>query len=128
MKPAALKNGEKIKLIFSLAGDGNNQDAKYYNQVIVVSQQSGDTCNVLVPVNHGFADTDGEKVFTYFSPEDESARLVMMATEKLSEIKNLSDIKAPAFPLYKNVIYNKDAEDWIKNHYPTVLGFVGTTN
>ena len=128
MNPAALKNGEKVKLLFWLTGDGNNQSGKYYNQLIVVSQETGDTCNVLVPVNHGFADTDGEKVFTYFSPEDESARLIMMEAEKLAEIKNVSDIKAPAFPKYNDVIYNKDAEVWIRNNYPTVVGFVGTRN
>lgn len=128
MRPAALKNGEKIKLVFSLTGDGNNQDGQYYNQLIVVSQDSGDTCNVLIPVNHGFDESDGEKVFTYFSPEDESARLIMMETEKLAEIKNVRDIKAPSFPKYNDVIYNKDAEDLIRNNYPTVFGFVGTRN
>jgi hypothetical protein len=39
-----------------------------------------------------------------------------------------NEIKAPAFPKYNNVIYNKDAEDWIRNNYPTVVGFVGTRN
>jgi hypothetical protein len=127
LQPLALKNGERIKLIFSMTGPGDNRDDKYYNQILAVSQESGDTCNILVPFNHGFKQEDGDSVFNYFNPESDVARILSSDEDKLQSLTNIDSIKSD-FPKYQRVIYEPKYDRWLKNDFPTVVGAIGTQN
>lgn len=127
IQPNALKDGERIKLLFTIYGNTDNREDKYYNQVVAVSVESGDTCNILVPVNHGFTEEDGNKVFNYFSPEGQSAELAMLDFDNLKDINDINSVKHE-FPKYQKVIYDPQFDKWQKNNFPTVMGFIGTQN
>lgn len=127
MNPTALKDGERIKLLFAMVGNTDNQEDKYYNQIIAVSQESGDTCNILVPVNHGLTLDDDDKIFNYFSPTSQNAKMGMLDPENLANFGNIDSIKAE-FPKYNKVIYDPKNDDWFKNDFPTVMGLIGTQN
>lgn len=110
-----------------MVGNTNNQEDKYYNQLIAVSQESGDTVNILVPFNHGLAQTDGDKTFNYFSPESQDAKLLSTDPEKLATLTNIDSVAAE-FPKYQKVVYDSKYKGWLNNNLPTVLGIIGTQN
>jgi len=110
-----------------MVGNTNNQEDKYYNQLIVVSQEGGDTVNILVPFNQGLTQTDGDKIFNYFSPESQNAMLVSTDPEKLATLTNIDSVTTE-FPKYKKVVYDNKYEGWLNNNLPTVLGIIGTQN
>jgi hypothetical protein len=125
IQPTALKNGDRIKLLFAMVGSTNNQEDQYYNHLIAVSQETGDTVNILVPFNHGLTETDADKIFNYFGPESQNAKLLSTDPEKLASLKNIGSITAE-FPKYSKVAYDSKYDDWIKNDLPTVVGIIGT--
>jgi len=127
MNPSALKDGEHIKLIFAFIGDANHDADKYYDQIIVVSQETGDTCNILVPVNHALKHDDGDKVFNYFSPENPMAKLFMFDTGEPRSLTNIDSTKVE-FPKYQKVAYDSKYRALLNNKHPTVLGLIGTEN
>lgn len=63
---SALHDNEEIKLFYTSQGPGNNKDLEYYVHIIGISQKTGDTVNILTPVNNGFTIDDLDKVYNYF--------------------------------------------------------------
>ncbi|MBK7440831.1 MAG: hypothetical protein IPI65_04665 [Bacteroidetes bacterium] len=63
MDEQALKDKEPIKLIYSSQGPNYNKNMDYYVQIIAVSQETGDTVNILSPINNGFKESDGDSTF-----------------------------------------------------------------
>jgi len=110
-----------------MVGSTDNREDKYYNQLIAVSQESGNTCNILVPVNHGLVQTDGDKIFNYFSPENQSTKFGFIDPEMLATVTNIASVQAE-FPMYNKVIYDDKYDGWLKNNLPTVIGLIGTQN
>jgi hypothetical protein len=126
MKSQALKDGERIRLIVAVVGHTDNKEDKYYNQLIAVSEETGDTCNILIPFNQGLSPSDGDKTFNYFSPESQMAQIGLTAPENLEGITDTSSIKS-AFPKYEKVIRDPKLDYITQNNYPTVMGIIGTS-
>jgi hypothetical protein len=108
MKPTALKNGERIKLLVAMVGSTNNGE-NYYKQLVVVSQETGDAVYFLVPFDRGLNHTNGDKTFNCFSAERQTAKLSLTEPKKLASITNF-DSNATEFPRFKKVIYGSQYE------------------
>ena len=109
---SALKDKEEIKLLYSSRGPDNNEDLKYYIQIVAVSQKTGDTVNILTTVNNGISMDDKNKVFNYFDQNNFVSKSIQNDTKKLKDIT-----KVARDPKFDNIADNK---------FPTVIGTIGT--
>lgn len=104
----ALIDNEKIKLLYSSRGTGTDKITDYYIHIIVVSQQSGDTVNVLTTALNGFTKSDGDKVFNFFDENN-----------FISTISNPKSLK------YKKVYRDPQFDQIADNNYSTIIGSIG---
>src|ERR1700754_41896 len=65
-----LHDNDEIKLIYTSGSPDDNKDLKYYIHVIAVSQKSGDTVNILTPLDNRFNPEDGNKVYNFISEDN----------------------------------------------------------
>lgn len=106
MKPGALKHDEAIDILYyTRLGDSADN---HFNHAIVVSRESGDTFNVLIPSTPYFMEMENMN----FSSLDEEI--------DLSEGKE----KERAMGLKRVVRIAKD-DHYTVNSYPTVIGNIG---
>jgi len=126
MDATALADGEPIKLLYTSQAPDHNEDLSYYIHVIVVSQKTGDTVNVLTTADNGFTLRDKDNVFNFFSQDNFVTKIIQMDSEKLKDVKHIGDIDA--FQLKKiNKVVGDPAFDYLEdNNYPTVIGTIGT--
>jgi hypothetical protein len=124
----ALKNNEEIKLLYSGRGPDNNKDLEYYIQIIAVSQKTGDTVNILTPVDNGFSMDDKDKVFNYFDQNNIASKLILMDSEKLTDINNVNEASKTAPKKIMKVARDPKFDRIANNNYPTVIGSIGTTS
>lgn len=127
LQPNALKEGESIRLLAAVIGDEDNQEAKYYNHLIAVSGETGDTVNILTPVNHGLTKADGERTFNYFSLSDPAANVILMESKELEQLTHIDSVKV-THEAYTKVTRHPDFEDIAQNNYPTIIGIIGTVS
>ncbi|HUS03146.1 MAG TPA: hypothetical protein VMY77_15515 [Chitinophagaceae bacterium] len=126
MQPEALKEGERIRLIAYFFGPSKtNNDS--YNHVLVVSEESGDTCNILIPWDHGFTQTDGDSIYNYFRPESLINNIKIDDNTPGTREVDLKEITSK-FPEYNKVIRIPEFDDVAINKFPTVKGSVGKIN
>ena len=123
MHESALQEGEKIMIVYS-SGEPGFERRNYYNHLIVVSQESGDTVNVLTPVNHGITLRDSAKVFSFFPEHSNSTKLMQQDMNELPGIdtKELDKITIERF---KKVASDPRFDEFAINDFPTVIGCVG---
>ena len=117
----ALKDGEDIKVVYSSRGPDYNKDLEYYTQVVVVSQLSGDTVNILTTARNGFEKEDENKVFVFYNEDNILTKLAQtyLSTKDTGNLENieLKDIQKVA----------RDPKfDFIAdNNFPTIVGIIG---
>lgn len=126
IKPNALQDGEEITLIYSSQGPGNNEDLSHFIHLIVVSQKTGDTVNVLTTTNNGFAPDEGDKVFNFLSQDNQMASLVHSDLSHVKDIKDLENFEKPDLSTIKKVARDPEFDYLADNNYPTIIGWVGT--
>lgn len=107
---SALIDNEKIKLLYSSRGTGTNKITDYYIHIIVVSQQSGDTVNVLTTALNGFKESDADKVFNFFDENN-----------FISTISNPKSLK------FKKVYRDPQFDQIANNNYSTIVGSIGVS-
>lgn len=125
MEPKALMENEKVEILYCSGEPDYNPDHSYYLHYIVISQESGDTVNVLSTTL-----TDGisaENRIFWYNREDS---YMNKAIHNLDQLKNHPNgpidfdkmtVKHP----YRVVTNNK--LDWSgPNQYPTVTGVLVT--
>lgn len=125
MDANALEDEEPIKVLYTSRAPDNNKDLEYYIHLVVVSQKTGDTVNLLTTANNGFTEEDIDKVFNYFGPEN----IVTKASQiDIEELKNMEPRRIDQMKLQKiNKVVRDPKFDYIAdNDYPTVIGTVGT--
>jgi len=125
MNPKALKDGEPIKLIYADQGPGDNEEEGCFSHIIAVSQETGDTVNILTGMNNGFEETDGDKVYNFLSPENEAYKFAYNH-EALSQGVAIEDIRQPKLD-YQKVRYDPKFRDLVRNSYPAIIGIIGTS-
>jgi len=123
IQPNALKDGEKIRLLAYFYGPSNSSN-DFYNHVVVKSEESGDTCNILIPWDHGFTQSDGDSIYYYFSPENLINKVnvdgISVGTRDLRP-----EDTAAKFPEYNKVIRIPAFDNIAINRFPTVKGSIG---
>lgn len=124
LQPYALKDGEKVRLLAYFYINSNRQK-NVYNHVIAISEESGDTCNILIPWDHGFKETDENIIYNYIGPENLVNTLDIEKMTFSSNDLNIDDYKTK-FPDYKKVIRIPEFDDIAINNFPTVKGSLGT--
>jgi hypothetical protein len=127
LRPGTLKEGERLKLVFAITGDTDNKTDQYYNHLIAVSHESGDTFNILIPVNHGLTEGDSNKVFTYFTPDSRDGKLVLLDPEDFTSVAHIDSLEI-SFPKYHKVIFDSKYASLLNNNFPTVKGSIGIRN
>ncbi len=123
MKPTALKDEEEIKLLYSSRGPDHNEDLSYFYHLVVVSQKTGDTINLLTFANNLTGNDDGNKIFNYLSLDNPATASFLLIYEKENHLDTTGNIaigkisKVARDPKFDNIADNK---------YPTVIGMYGT--
>ena len=115
----ALKNNEPIKLFYSSRGPNNNDDFDYYFHIIAISLKTGDTVNILTPVEHGFTLEDKEKEFNYFDRNDIATRNLYLSRDEPQKDYSTKKIQKVA----RDPNFDKIAD----NKFPTVIGTIGVS-
>ena len=123
MKPSALKDGEEIKLLYSSRGPDYNQDLNYFYHIVVVSQKTGDTVNLLTFAMNTGGNDDGNKVFNYFSLNNPTTASTLLIFEKESHLDTTGNITIGKI---SKVARDPQFDDIADNKYPTVIGMYGT--
>ncbi|MES2617998.1 MAG: hypothetical protein V4613_08965 [Bacteroidota bacterium] len=126
MQPNALEDGEEIKLIYTSQGPDYNRDLKYYIHLIAVSQKTGDTVNILVTGNNGLKDEDGDKIFNYFNADNPVVIMGEMDPDEIPKAGTIDSLKNMPRKIITKVARDPEFDDIAHNHYPTVIGGIGT--
>ena len=126
MKDDALENNEEIKLLYSSRGPGNNEDIDYYIHLIVISQKTGDTVNVLTTANNGFKTTDKDKVFNFFDKNNAATKIMQLKSSDIKSIEDLKGLDEMKLKKIDKVARDPKFDNLANNDYPTVIGSIGT--
>ena len=124
----ALKDNDEIKLLYSSGGPGNNKDLEYYIQIVAVSQKTGDTVNILTPVDNGFSLDDEDKIFNYVDQNNIASKLIIVDPEKLKNIDDVNEASKNVPKKITKVARDPKFDNIADNNYPTVIGSIGTTS
>ncbi|MDZ7845637.1 MAG: hypothetical protein U5L96_02025 [Owenweeksia sp.] len=118
----ALQNGEKVKLLYTSRGPDANQDLSYYYHLLVVSESTGDTVNVLTYADNGFEMGDAERSFLYFDRESLQARALLSSFNSITDFNKMKNSQPPVI----NKVARDPAYDQVAdNNFPTVIGVIG---
>lgn len=128
-KKDALKDDEEIKLLYASNGPDENKEKNYYYHLIVVSQVSGDTVNVLTASQNGFNKDSGNEVFNYYD-EHNIATIISHNGINLNSLdgKNISETEKLTLKKIDKVSRDKEFDNIADNNYPTVIGSIGKTS
>jgi hypothetical protein len=125
MSPSALEDNEEVKILFSSQGPDSNKDLEYYIHLIVVSQKTGDTVNVLTTVNNGLDISDKDKVFNYIAQDNPITKLLQTDLDKADD---LADVNRGKLKDINKVARDPEFDYIADNIYPTVIGVIGFEN
>ena len=125
MKPDALKDAERIKVIYTSNGPDSNEDLEFYIHVIVVSQESMDTVNVLTPVQYGFTKEDIDKEFIFIAQDNILYRMGLKAAQAGADSDKIFDGNAPTHAPITKVVRDTHYDFIADNNHPTVIGAIG---
>jgi hypothetical protein len=130
IKVDALQNDEPIKLLYSSRGPSNNEDLAFFIHVIVVSQKSGDTVNILTTVDNGFEENSGDEVYNFVSDTSMIGKIFHTNPEVLEKITHVSEIESLATPdlrKIRKVVRDTKFDEIADNNFPTIVGWIGKT-
>ncbi len=122
----ALKDNEEVKLIYTSRGPDFNKDLKYYIHLIVVSQKTGDTVNILTTADNGITMKDKDKIYNFFNEENVASKLIQLDLDNLENIKNIDDINKLENKKIDKVARDPKFDYIADNNYPTIIGSIGT--
>ena len=117
----ALKDGETVKLLY-MGSKLNKLESNCYLQLIVISQESGDTVNILTNQNLHITKSDGDKVFNFFDENN-----LINRVEQLKEETTAQDLdKLKPAKRHDKVAIDPKFHNFSYNNWPTVIGSIGT--
>ena len=119
----ALSNNEDVKIIYSSQSPDKNTDLDYYIHLIVVSQKSKDTINILTTLNNRFKLNDKTKIYTYRNEDDAMTKLIQSDLRNLEnlDLNNISNSQTKK--IYK-IARDPEFDYMADNSFPTVIGFI----
>ena len=118
--PSALEDNEEVDILYLSGGPNSNKTLEYYIHLIVVSQKTGDTVNVLTTKNTFGISVDG-KVFRYLNQANPITKLMQTDVEK---VKNVDEINRIKLKDIRKVVRNPKFDYIAINSYPTVIGII----
>lgn len=121
----ALNDEEEVELIYSSRGPDDNLDLEYYIHLVVVSQESGDTVNILTTLNNSLDGVEGNRIFNFFDQDNIGTKIGQMDPETLLDIKNVEDITNREVPSIEKVARDRNFDDIADNDFPTIIGSIG---
>jgi len=119
----ALEDNEEVKVIYSSRTPSNEKERDYYIHLVVVSQKTGDTVNILSTFYNRFSETDFNETFIFFNEDNLASKFTIMTKEQISEGMNINDFPEGASP--KKVVRDPSYDYIADNNYPTVIGVIG---
>lgn len=123
----ALEDDEEIKLLYTSQGPDYNKELKYYIQLIVVSQKTGNTVNILTTADNGITMEDKDKIFNFFNQDNIISKLIQMDSDNIKDFKNVDDINKAEMKKIDKVARDPKFDYIADNNYPTIIGAIGTT-
>ncbi len=125
----ALKDNEEIKLLYASNGPDENKDRDYYYHLIVISQVTGDTINVLTASQNGFNKNSGKNVFNFYN---EKNIITIISHNKINmntlNGKNVNETEKLKLKKISKVARDKKFDNLTNNNFPTVIGSIGKTS
>ena len=121
----ALTENEEIKLLYSTRSAGANKDLEYYIHLVVVSEKTGDTVNVLTIADNGFSAQDRDKIFNFFTANSVMTKIMQTGTENLDGT-NVKDLEKIELKKIDKVLRDPKFDPIADNNFPTVIGTIGT--
>ncbi len=126
MDTNALKDNEEVKLIYTSRGPDFNKELQYYIHLIVVSQKTSDTVNILTTADNGITMEDKDKTYNFFNEKNVASKLIQLDLDKLENIKNIDDINKIQHKNIDKVARDPKFDHIADNNYPTIIGTIGT--
>ena len=126
MDNRALEDEEEIKILYTSQGPDYNRKLEYYIHLVVVSQKTGDTVNILTTADNDISIADKHKVFNFFNQDNVASKLLQMDVENLKDIKELEEITSKPLKNIDKVARDPNFDFIADNNYPTVIGVIGT--
>lgn len=126
INPIALDDMEQVKVIYTSQGPGNNEDLEYFIHLIVVSQKTGDTVNVLTTINNGLEEDAGDRIYTFFNQSNPMAKIIHEDVKHVTNIEELNAVKVDLSGIRK-VARDPQFDYLAKNNYPSIIGWIGTS-
>jgi len=120
-----MHDNDEIKLIYTSGAPDDNKDLRYYIHVIAVSQKSGDTINILTPLDNGFNPGDGDKVYNFVSEDNIAYKLMQRQVAQVQEPAGQQDISHLKAKRIDRVARDPRFDKIADNNYPTVIGTIG---
>ena len=129
IEKSALSDNEEVKLLYTSNGPDENQARKYYYHLIVISQKTGDTINVLTASQNGFNEDSINEVFNFYDDKN----IITIITHNKVDInslsgKNVSETESIQLKKINKVARDKDYDYLADNNYATVIGSIGKTS
>jgi len=129
----ALKDGEKLKLLYTSQGPGINEDKEHYYHYVAISKETGDSVNILTTQsiqldklkknsnNIIFVSLAGQAIDFVQGINNEHIK-----DEQLSEmLANIDSTESEINLNIKKVVRDPDFDDFAKNDHPAIVGFLG---
>ena len=123
----ALKNGEKIKILYASQGPDINEDKEYYYHYVIVSKKTGDTVNVLSTKNITLNKlTENKNRIRFVSLSGESMNFLRQLNEKHLKDEQLKKSLENNNQIKSNINLNieKVARDPEFDN-PAIIGYLG---
>ncbi len=111
-----MEDGEYVKVIYNSGAPDNNLDLTYYLHLVVVSQVSNDTFNLLSTGDAIVTETDKMR---YYIANNSSANIIMQNLDKIQNGVNINDLSNKDI---NQVVVNNTTSQDAENNYPTVIG------
>ncbi len=111
-----MEDGEYVKVVYSSGAPDDNLDLTYYLHLIVVSQVSKDTFNLLSTGGALVTETDNMR---YYIANNSSANIIMQNLDKIQNGVNINDLGTK--DIDQVVVNNTNWQD-AENNFPTIIG------
>lgn len=127
MDNQALEDDEEVIILYSSRGPDYNEEREYYVHLIVVSQKTGDTVNVLTTFINALTMEDKGKVYNFYNQDNVTSKVLQMDLKNLKDLKNMEDIKNQPTKNITKIARDPEFDFIADNDYPTIIGTIGVT-
>lgn len=124
IEPSALKDKEKVKVLYTSRSPNVKVDT-VYTHLIVRSEETGDTVNILTTANTPFKSSDVDSVFTYFDEDNLIFKIAQIGAANLEPNSIIEQAEKTKPIRYKKVWRDPTFDHLAKNTFPSVFGVIG---